>query len=80
MHFIKYKILVPVSQKTNCISITKTDSFTEFEMVRIFRMYEEIRKLHRILAKFLKETHKLGDNHRSKDNVKVDFNMCTAFT
>lgn len=43
-------------------------------------MYEEIRKLHRMLAKILKGTQHLGENHRSKDNVKVDFNMWNELT
>jgi hypothetical protein len=57
--------LVPVSQKTNCISITNPDtlreiiivSFAEFEMVGNFRMYEEIGKVHRMLPKILKGTN-----------------------
>jgi hypothetical protein len=80
MHHITYKNLVPFSQKTNCISITKTNTFTEFELAGAFRIHEEISKLHRMLAKIRKGTQQLGDNHRSKENVKVDFNMWTAFT
>jgi hypothetical protein len=78
--------LVPVSKKTNCISITKINTlreiiivtFAEFEMVGTFRIYDEIRNLHRVPAKILKGTHRLGENYGSKDNVKVDFNMWTA--
>ena len=33
-----------------------------------------------MLAKILRGTHQLGEYHRSKDNIKVDFNMWTAFT
>ena len=88
MHLIIYKNLVPISQKTNCISITKTAAlreiiiltFVEFEMVGTSRMYKEIRKLHRMLAKILKGTQHLGENHGSKDNVKVNFNMGNALT
>jgi len=64
MHLITYENLVPVSQKSNCISITKPATlrgiiiltFAEFEKVGTSRMYEEIRKLHRMLAKVLKGT------------------------
>jgi len=49
-------------------------------MVGTFRMYEEIRTLHRMLSKILKGTHQLGGNHRLKDSVKVDFKAWTAFT
>jgi len=88
MHLITYKNLVSVSQKSNCISITKTATlrgiiiltFAEFEMVGTSRMYEEIRKLHRMLAKVLKGTQQLGDNRGLKDNFKVDFNMRNALT